>query len=297
MVCTYHNKDLDGYCSAAVIKRKFPDAKLIGWDYGNPIPWDQIPENEPVVMIDISFPMEDMVKVSERSKKHLTWIDHHISAYKEWKEIIDKHPYSPDMFLNPLANIRAINYVYESGIAACEIAWKYYFPDEKIPEAVLLLGEYDTWRKNDADRWENEILPFQYFMRLKFLNPEIMPLYLMEENTYISECIQDGKLILDYQRAQDTRAMKGSFVCEFQGLRALCLNIGGASSNTFLSVWDETKHDIMIPFFYTGRHWTCSIYTTKEDIDCSVIAKSLGGGGHRKAAGFILNELPENFKK
>lgn len=283
MLCIYHSKDLDGFTSGAIVKRKFPDIKMIGWDYGEGIPWDDIPWNEEVIMIDISFPMEDMIKVSEKTDGRLTWIDHHLSAKKDYDEYKD-------------SNKHLINYVYKLGIAACEIAWGHFFPEEEMPESVLLLGQYDTWRKDDEKRWQEKILPFQYYMRLKFLDPEKMPFALLEEDYHIEICITNGKLILDYQREQDKRAMKGSFVCNFEGLKALCCNIGGASSNTFLSVWDENKHDVMIPFFYSGKRWTFSLYTTKDEVDCSVIAKKLGGG-HKKASGFILQELPATFKK
>lgn len=290
MICIHHNKDLDGFTSGAIVKRKFPDCKLIGWDYGNPIP--EMPDNEDIVLIDISFPMEDMAELRKRSKS-LTWIDHHISAFKDWTEVSAKNPY-----------LMGIKYVFELGIAACEIGWKYYFPDEKIPEAVLLLGEYDTWRNQDEYQWENRILPFQYIMRLKCNSAESFPQELFNLKPdfdgsipEIERDIEIGKLILKYQRGQDERAMKASFVIDFEGLRALVLNVGGASSNTFLSVWDEEKHDIMIPFFYSGNKWTFSIYTTKEDIDCSALAKARGGGGHKKAAGFISKTLPTNFKK
>lgn len=284
MVCIYHSKDLDGFTSGAVVKRKYPDAKLIGWDYGEGIPWDDIPWNEEVIMIDISFPMEDMIKVSEKTDGRLTWIDHHLSAKKDFDEYKD-------------SNKHLINYIYKLGIAACEIGWGHLFPDEKMPEAVLLLGEYDTWRNQDEYRWNNRILPFQYIMRLICTSPEEFPGVMFWKAVDLEDQIEAGQLILKYQRKQDERAMKGSFVCEFEGLRALCCNIGGASSNSFLSVWNEEKHDVMIPFFYSGRKWTFSLYTTKDEVDCSVIAKKLGGGGHKKASGFILQELPATFKK
>jgi nanoRNase/pAp phosphatase (c-di-AMP/oligoRNAs hydrolase) len=47
----------------------------------------------------------------------------------------------------------------------------------------------------------------------------------------------------------------------------------------------------MLTFQYDGKAWQCSIYTTKNDIDCSVIAKSLGGGGHAGAAGFTTDAI------
>jgi oligoribonuclease NrnB/cAMP/cGMP phosphodiesterase (DHH superfamily) len=73
----------------------------------------------------------------------------------------------------------------------------------------------------------------------------------------------------------------------------IALNGGGFSSNAFKSVYDPYKHDIMMPFRFNGTLWTFSIYTTKDDIDCSALAKEMGGGGHRKAAGFEMKSVNE----
>ena len=40
MICIYHKKDFDGICSAAIVKRKYPNASFIGWDYGEGILFD-----------------------------------------------------------------------------------------------------------------------------------------------------------------------------------------------------------------------------------------------------------------
>jgi nanoRNase/pAp phosphatase (c-di-AMP/oligoRNAs hydrolase) len=36
---------------------------------------------------------------------------------------------------------------------------------------------------------------------------------------------------------------------------------------------------------------TFSIYTTRKDRDASVVAKAMGGGGHKGAAGFICSPI------
>lgn len=289
MICIYHSKDLDGYCSGAIVKLKYPDAKLIGFDYGQELPMDKIPENEPIIMIDVSLPMKEMHKLASHSKWQLTWIDHHISAINDFKE----YTAGGEAFCNA---------ILENGISACEGGWKYLFLNHQMPTAVKLLGEYDTWRNQDKDRWDNAIMPFQYGMRMICSLPETFPQDLFKEyDTVITDnpvykIIHDGKLILEYQKTQNERACKSSFEIEFEGLRAIALNNGGANSQVFESVYDESKHDVMIPFVFTGKHWTFSLYTTKDEVDCSVIAKSKGGGGHKKAAGFQLKELPNEFK-
>jgi uncharacterized protein len=280
MIGIYHSKDLDGYCSGAILKLKYPDIKLIGMDYGEK-PFEN-PNNEKVIICDMSFPMNIMVQIAKDSGWNLTWIDHHKSAIKDYKEFIG----SGETFCNA---------VLEDGISACEGTWKYLFPDRPIPEVVKLLGEYDTWRNQDKEHWDNVVMPFQYYMRLRCSSPDTFPMYLFDDDdngkrNIINQNIEVGKYILDYQKQQNEKACKFcAFEMEFEGLRAICLNSGGANSQLFASVYDESKHDIMIPFVFTGKHWTYSIYSTKPEIDCSVLAKKYGGGGHKGASGFKID--------
>jgi oligoribonuclease NrnB/cAMP/cGMP phosphodiesterase (DHH superfamily) len=281
MICIYHSRDLDGYCSGAIVKKKYPDATLIGYDYGKPIPWEQIPLGEPIIMVDVSLPMVDMLVMAERSKRQFTWIDHHSSAIKDFNEFF-------------IENDGLITPVLEDGIAACEGTWKYLFPDLESPLTVELLGKYDTWRNQDAHEWEKYILPFQYGMRRNIKDANSFPQHLLTNEVSpddIVEILRFGNVILNYQKEQNTMAMRGSFVIEFKGLRALACNGGGFSSQAFESVYDEELHDCMMPFKYDGKKWQFSLYTTK-DIDLSILAKEMGGGGHKKACGFQLTELP-----
>lgn len=282
MICIYHSKDLDGYTSGAIVKRKYPNAKLVGYDYGEELVIKE--ENEPIIMVDVSLPMEDMLKLSEQSNGQLTWIDHHASAIKDFNEfMIDREPFCTA--------------VLKDGEAACEGAWKYLFPDEEIPNSVLLLGEYDTWRNSDTRRWDKFILPFQYGMRVICNSPETFPAYLLEQNANVSTIIQNGNIILDYQEmVNETLCKRTSFECDFEGFRAICLNGGNLSSRTFNSVYDENKHDLMMAFQYNGNIWTVTIYTTKQEVDCSVLAKQKGGGGHRQAAGFQIKDIKTILK-
>lgn len=286
MICIYHRKDLDGYCSGAIVKRKFPDCQLVGYDYGDDWPLtDEQMKNQDLIMIDVSVPISKMVSIAVNTH-HLTWIDHHISAINEFNEFLY---YS-------LALQTKVTAVLKVGVAACELAWEYFFPTLPMPAAVKLLGEYDTWRNENKEHWDRLIMPFQYGMRLNCNSPETFLEDLLEDVVDIEYIANEGRTVLRYQQQQDKRACSIAFPVDFEGYRAICLNAGGGNSQMFDTVYDEEKYDLMILFVYTGRHWKFSLYTTK-DIDCSAIAKRYGGGGHKKAAGFELPELPKNFKK
>ena len=277
----YHSADLDGYSSGAIIKKAIPDAKLIGWDYGNDIP--DIPCGSRVIMSDISFPIEEMVKIGERCK--LTWIDHHISSIKAYEEYAVEFNGVPfEAYVN-------------TNRSACELTWMYFYHDTNIPLSISLLGIYDSWRNDDIEYWEEKVLPFQYGMRLQCNSPENFDVNLFYGTSLVESIIDDGNLILGYQKTQnETQCRKASFEIEWNGLKCICLNGGGFNSLVFDSVYNPEKHDLMMPFQFNGNKWTVSLYSTKEEIDCSVIAKSMGGGGHKGAAGFQIEDIMQIIK-
>lgn len=189
-ICFYHESDLDGVCSAAIVKYFVPECELYGIDYGKEFPWMKtVPdvdidvdcsspaefrakiltalvrkeEKRTVYMVDFSLPIEDMERLAEIS--NLIWIDHHRTAI--------------DAFENGMPCVG--NWLARTDFAACELTWFFFashenadlsrgswesftFNPEISPEAVRLLGRYDVWDKDNPE-WESKILPFQYGCR------------------------------------------------------------------------------------------------------------------------------------
>jgi len=282
MFAIYHNRDLDGITSGAIIKLKYPDSKMIGYDYGEVFDIDEI-AGEPIIMADVSFPMETMFRLAESSNWQLTWIDHHISAINAYKSYIG-------------SNQSFCTAILEDGIAACEGVWKYLFKDKEMPISVKLIGEYDTRRNSDKVHWENEVLPLQFGLRSYCNSIESFPIEVLTNERIVSNIINEGKTILRYQSlVDDQQCKKAAFECEFEGYRAICLNGGTYNSDVFKSIYDESKHDLMISFQLIGKIWTVILFTTKDEVDCSLLAKNRGGGGHKKAAGFQVKNIDTVF--
>jgi len=275
-LCLFHEADHDGQASAAIVKRRYPDVELIGWDYGKEVPWDKIEEADEVIMVDISFqPYDLMKKVADLAK--LTWIDHHATAIKNYEE--NKIPGS---------------IILKDGIGACVLTWQYYFPDENVPAGVRLLGEYDVWNHLDPS-----CKAFEYGMRVRDTDPKSnIWEFIFSNISNLGMIVDEGDTILLYiENTYKHLAEKYVYEKEIDGLKFLVANNPHRTSDYFDSVWDIRKYDGMMSYFWTGDCWNVSLYTSKENIDVSKVAEKYGGGGHKKAAGFQVDDISFLIKK
>ena len=280
MKCFYHSADLDGKCSAAIVRRKYPGIELIGINYGDKFPWDSIAPREPVVMVDFSLqPFEEMLRLRELTDA-LVWIDHHKTA-------MDDAVAHGWLTMGASDTGHTVHGKRRSGIGACVLAWEYLFPKEPVPRMVNLLGLYDVWDHSDPDT-----LRLQYGMRLE----DTAPSSDIWSDVFIDnaeDVIRNGHTVLKYEEMQNAiRARAMSFETEIDGLRCIAANQGLTNSKLFDGVFDPEKHDAMLCFSWRKGKYTVSLYTDKDGVDVGAVAKARGGGGHVGAAGFQCDELP-----
>lgn len=274
MICFYHNADLDGKCSAAIIRKMFPGIKLYGINYGDKFPWSDLKDNGQVIMVDFSLqPFDEMVRLS--NKYPLTWIDHHKSAISDY----NSKKYSK-------FNGHAILHEKKAG---CELAWEYYFPHIPTPRAIRYLSQYDTWNFKDNDN----VLPFQMGMRVY---GELYPfdstweIVLSNNNGFVDETIKMGHVILKYQDGLNRGYVKANSIpTEIEGIPALAVNGGQFNSQVFTGV-DAKTWPVWIVFIRRQGQWSVHLYS--KTVDVSVIAHKHKGGGHKGAAGFQCDKLP-----
>lgn len=299
MIVIHHNKDLDGFSSGAICKLKYPDATLIGWDYKDPIPDFEQFKDQDVLMIDVTFPIKRLVELAALTKS-LIVMDHHISFCKDFYNHFEGTDAPATTLTEAVVQKGNIRYVYASKKAACEIGWQYLFPDQPTPIAITLLGKYDTWRGFGTHPWSAEILPFQFAMRVECTSAETFDPILLTPGSFaedlVTKRINTGEYVVKYQEQQDMLAcQRSAFEAMVGGRKAICLNTRFFSSNTMKTVYDPSKHDVMVGFEYTGVKWSVSLRSDKPDVDVSLIAKSRGGGGHKAAAGFECDEYDDIF--
>lgn len=252
MKCFYHSADLDGHCSGAIVKYRFPECEMIGINYGDPFPWEKIEPRDMVYMVDFTLQPEILMKNLVEHALEVYWIDHHKSSIEAVPKTIKKH----------LLGIQ------DTSKAACELTWEYLFPDRPVPLSVKLLSLYDSWMYQGHEL-EDMVLPFQMRMKMENLDPKDWdsnhkqwkillnhPGYDLVDNLTIKPLVEQGRLLLRYDQSQkDAYAKRYGFETEvsipprkeisssglilppIRRLRAIAVNLGMTNSLVFDSVW------------------------------------------------------------
>jgi len=276
MKCFYHSSDLDGKASGAVVKFFKPNCILYPIDYGEEFPWNEIELRETVYMVDFSLEISDMIRLSEMV--NLIWIDHHDTIIKD----------ASDIDFNPKGT-------RDCEVSACELTWKFLSKDI-VPKALNLLGEYDMGRTALSE----DILDYQYGIRSYPNNPEdkIWKRIFGDHKIGVATIIERGKVVLSYTRNYNKEYAKlHAFDTTFDGLNALCLNLGFFNSSCLESIWNPDKYEIMLGFVRRSNFWKIYLFTTHEHIHVGNVAAHYGGGGRAKNAGFQCDTLPFKLLK
>lgn len=307
ILCIYHNRDLDGWMSAAIVMKWFeenhknhiirdygenkdksgnPDyLDMLGWDYGDNIP--HLSEYDKVIMVDISFPKEIMADLYELLVENFIWIDHHRSALQE-------------------NDIDLISGIQNDEKAACEHTWNFFFSKRRMPEIVRMLGMYDSFRHKNTDE-ERKVLEFQYGVR-QFISDYKEAYYKLERSiSHRREAIFDtiftspeektlqrGKIIYQYLCTEAQNDYKSrTFAIEIDGYKFLAINRARFNPVNFGIDYHKDGYDGFACFHYDPNKakWVWSLYGDNGQTDVSQIAKERGGGGHFGAAGFLQDTL------
>lgn len=293
MICIYHSKDLDGWMSAAIVKLKYPDVKLIGWNYGDAISFDARFSNEDVIMVDIRVPPETMLYLTKTNK--LIWIDHHQRTIIETEKYFQQESWDKTKYT--LKGLR------DSNFAACELTWNYFFEGQKMPELVRLLGMYDCFRHKGTSE-ELKVLEFQYGARHFITNPDTALIYLRlvlrcdwDAFNTVEAILGAGKTIYKYLCVEAKQKYAQKFdlflvenpdlpYCKFAAINAERFN-----PVNFGIDYHKDGYQGVASFYYENGKWEFSFYNDDGLVDCSAIAKLLGGGGHKGAAGARINNI------
>jgi len=267
----YHGQGCpDGYASAfAAWLRRGDAATYIPMEHG---PSMVIPDvaGKHVVVVDFSFSAAVTADLKSRAASFVV-LDHHASAEKELKDLPEE------------------NKVFSMQQSGCTLSWDYFQQGqghEEVPLFLRYLEDKDIWRWafRDSEAFSAG------FGTVKFEMNAFKDL-LDKGEAGVDEIIERGRAILEYKNGVRDSHVKRALPCrlkaapQFNGLivngSTIASEIGNAMCQQpgiqFGAIWnyDHAKKSIYV-----------SLRSDSDEVDVSIIAKSFGGGGHKRAAGF-----------
>ncbi len=262
----YHGNCTDGFGAAWAAWKKLGDkAEYIG------IKLDMLPDEEfvgkEIYMLDFVYDEQYLKDFIGRNKKVVA-IDHHITNKRTAEMVLD--------------------HSYDIGHSGAVLAWKYFNPNKKIPKFLEHVEDSDLGKFKlpfTKELWMYvDLFDFDFNVWDRLADD-------FENPAKCEEYIEVGKLLLKYKSKTVERLISiHALKVNFEGFEAYAVNsrafhseIGNVLAERFPPIgiiWgEENDGRIHVSLRSDGT------------VDVSEIAAKFGGGGHKKAAGFYVDNL------
>ena len=269
-VLIYHADCPDGFGSRFAFWLKYRDEmEYIPAAHGRPTPENL--EGRDIIFADFSYKPDILLDIRKKAKS-LKIIDHHVSAYNS---IID------------LGKMAYDEYIYDSKRSGASLCWRYLFPDKKVPHFINVIEDRDIWKWNVKDS-RSLILYLDSFPYSIEKWQEFLFDFEPESSRY-NEILMQGSAIERYKNSTVEVLLKSKHKMVIDGNEIWAVN------SPYLR--DDIGDKLLVgaPFsavyFMDRDQYRFSLRSSDCGMDVSVIASKLGGGGHRNAAGFTIDNL------
>lgn len=287
-VVIYHDNCMDGFASAwafhVLKERDYPDGvEYIPEQYGGENHNRQELIGYDLFIVDFSFDRAEITRLAVFAN-HVTILDHHKTA----KEALENWTDKPEN----------VTIVFDMERSGAGITWDYFFESNygptygntKRPSLIQYVEDRDLWKFKLAQSKEvNAVIA---------ITPKDFKAYGNLNNAMAEriERVQDIGEYLNIQHQQicesivkDARPIIIQCAPGEEGYHGLACNCTGQFSS-------EVGNLLVL----SGANFGATYFSDKEgkvkwslrstgDYDVSKIAKSFGGGGHKNAAGFVID--------
>ncbi|MDP3726098.1 MAG: DHHA1 domain-containing protein [bacterium] len=273
IVGIYHKDCLDGTASAAVLLKKFPFCTLFPLshrytEHALSQIIKKITSKTVVYITDFSL-REGHTEKFIRKASSVINIDHHIGA-EERLRILDK---THDNF----------TFVFNNDRSGASLTWIYSFGEKNIPQVIQYVEDSDLWRFKLGDKTR---FAASYLYSLSGKPKELLTL-LKKGNKVVKKILEKGKMIWEYRNELTKLLLKN--------VEPINIKIGKhvvPAQDTPEFLCSDIGHELAVQFKKTVATFTISGNIVrlhfrgekKYKLSALMLAKILGGGGHRNAA-------------
>jgi len=254
----YHADCTDGFGAA------FSAWKLLGnkatyyaAKHGDPPP---DVSGKSVAILDFSYDNATTKKMIADSKD-LIVIDHHKSAMVELHDIPNTH--------------------FDMGHSGARLAWDFFHPGKEPPKFINYIEDRDLWEWSWPYSKEFsaafDMVPFDFEEYEKF-----------EDDSVFDDAVKRGSYILAYSKTVIKKVAEKASQRKFKGMDVLVVNSSHWMSEIGASLSPNCDFAVIWYYDHESMGIKVSLRAFHDVVDVSEVAKTYGGGGHKKAAGFNL---------
>lgn len=252
----YHANCYDGFGSAYAAWKKFGYSDVVyqAAKYGDPPPTPDYKTD--VLICDFCFPREDLDRIAKNARS-LIVLDHHKTS--------------------EALCVDFANAIFDMNKSGAVLTWEYLFQSTPLPELLSYIQDRDLWKfalpesKEVAAALQAYPMDFETWDSLRVENLKI-----------------EGRAILKFKHQMVSNMCDNAWIQKIGGFEVpvtnatvffsevgeeLCRRFPGAPFAAYFLDRSDGK-----------RQWGLR---SRNGFDVSDVAKKLGGGGHKAAAGFI----------
>jgi len=266
IIVIYHAGCPDGFASALAAKLNFDQQnkqEILYYpaQHGTPPPDCQDKE---VFILDFSYHRQTIKEIASKAK-HITIIDHHISAQNDL-----------DGIEKEIDNIKVIFNMEHSGAI---LSWKFFHQNE-APHLFKIIEDRDIWKFTIAET--NDVMSAVVSHPMEF---DLWQDWLANEEK-LKDLEQEGKILNRERNKLVEKYQKRMRIENIAGYQIPVVNSPGSIASDLLQILADGY-----PFAasYEDREdrrvWQLRSAGDKQ-IDVSLVAQQFGGGGHKNASGF-----------
>ena len=257
-VVIYHANCNDGFGAAySAWKLLGSRCEYVACSHGDPPP---DVKGKRVAILDFSFDnatTKSMIVDAEA----LIVIDHHKSA------VVELHDIS--------------NTIFDMKKSGAMLAWNFFHPGKEPPKFIQYIQDRDLWK------WE---LPYskEFSAAFDMVPWEFDEYEKFEDDSVFDDAVKRGSYILAYSKTVIKKVCEKASKRNFEKYEVLVVNSSHWMSEIGSNLSKDCDFAMIWYYDHDDKHYRCSLRSFHDTVDVSEISKKFGGGGHRKAAGFVL---------
>jgi uncharacterized protein len=262
----YHANCLDGITAATIMSMKYPTSTLAKGYYQTEPNWELI-EGAQVFLLDFSFKHDVMVKVLDVAAEVIL-LDHHDTALDDLKPL-EGHP-----------KFHTQHSTNENSGAV--IAWNYFFPNQPVLKLVSHVEDRDLWKFNMPETRAICAALYSYELTVETFKRLF--------SRKLESLVTEGHPLLRAHDKEVARLVpKASRAILPGGENVPILNLAPEYTSDVLN--ELAKSDIFAMGYVITKDRVLFSLRAQDTIHVGKFCESLGGGGHRNAAGFSFSLL------